>query len=423
MGLGPSARPNQHSPRVIPSHRRPFPASLAGMTLVRVLAVVVWLLGGAVGARAQTPINMGDMFAVDSKVLGEQRRVLVWTPPGYEVDTRPYPVLYLTDAERQFGHTVTSVDFLSRNGRMPPMIVVGLFNTDRTRDLTPYKDKEDDAQLPTAGGADRFLEFVETELVPWVERQYRTQKFRAFAGHSFGGLFAMHALASRPDLFNAIVAVSPTLPWRQGESVKRIDTMLAQQRTLKCSLYVTLGDEGPGMKAELDRLRTVLEEKAGKGLRWDLVEMLDEDHGSIVLRSHYNAFEKIFEGWRLPRTRTGTLKGGMKAVEAHYARLSDRLGWAITPPEVTVNALGYAALGERQIDDALEYLQANVRNYPESANAYDSLGEALEAAGRVDEALAKYEEAIKRGEAGKDPLLDAFRAHRDAARKKLAGSR
>ena len=107
-------------------------------------------------------------------------------------------MLYLTDAERQFGHTVTTVEFLSRNGRMPPMIVVGLFNTDRTRDLTPYKDKEDDAQLPTAGGADRFLQFVETELMPWVERQYRTQKFRAFAGHSFGGLFAMHALATGP---------------------------------------------------------------------------------------------------------------------------------------------------------------------------------------------------------------------------------
>ena len=393
------------------------------MTIVRVLAVVVSMLAGAVSARAQDPLVMGDLFAVDSKVMGEQRRVIVWTPPGYAAGSPAYPVLYLTDADRQFGHTVTTVEFLSRNGRIPPMIVVGVFNTDRTRDLTPYKDSDSDTQSPTAGGADRFLRFIDTELVPWVERRYRTQTFRAFAGHSFGGLFAMHTLATRPDLFNAIVAVSPTLPWRQGESVKRIETMLGQQRTLKCSLYVTLGDEGPGMKAGLDRLRTVLEEKAGKGLRWDLIEMLDEDHGSIVLRSHYNALEKIFDGWRLPRTRNGAFKGGMKGVEAHYARLSDRLGWAITPPEVTINALGYAALGEHQVDDALEYLQANVRNYPNSANAYDSLGEALEAAGRFDEALAKYEEAIKRGEVDKDPLLDAFRAHRDAARKKLAASR
>jgi uncharacterized protein len=393
------------------------------MTIMRVLAFVVSLLAGASAAVAQEPISMGELFALDSKVMGELRKVIVWTPPGYDAATASFPVLYLTDAERQFGHTVTTVEFLSRNGRMPPMVVVGVFNTDRTRDLTPYKDKEDDTQLPTAGGADRFLRFFETELVPWVEGRYRTQTFLAFAGHSFGGLFAMHALATRPDLFNAVIAVSPSLPWRQGEAVKRIDTMLGQQRTLKGALYVTLGDEGQAMKAGLDRLRAVLEEKAGKGLRWEVVEMLDEDHGSIVLRSHYNAFEKIFEGWRLPGARTGTFKGGWRAVEAHYARLSDRLGWTITPPEATINALGYATIADRQIDEGLEYLQANVRNYPNSPNTYDSLGEGLEAAGRLDEALAKYEEAVKRAEAGKDPLLDTFRAHRDAVRKKLAGSR
>ena len=393
------------------------------MILVRLFAIAISLLAGVGGAHGQTPLTMGDLFAVDSTVMGEQRRVIVWTPADYAVGTASFPVLYLTDADRQFGHTVTTVEFLSRNGRMPPTIVVGLFNTDRTRDLTPYKDKDDDTQLPTAGGADRFLQFIETELVPWVEGHYRTQKFRAFAGHSFGGLFAMHALATRPDLFNAVVAVSPSLPWRQGEAVKRIDTMLGQQRTLKSALYVTLGDEGPAMKSGLDRLRAVLEEKAGKGLRWDLVEMLDEDHGSIVLRSYYNAFEKVFDGWRLPRTRNGTFKGGWKAVEAHYARLSDRLGWPITAPEATINALGYAALGARQFDEALAYLQANVRNYPDSPNAYDSLGEGLEAAGRLEDALARYEEAVKRGEAANDPLLDTFRVHRDAARKKLADRR
>jgi uncharacterized protein len=393
------------------------------MTIARVLAVVVSLMATVVGAAAQGTVAIGEAFAVDSAVMGEQRRVVVWTPPGYAVGKRAYPVLYLTDADRQFAHTVTTVEFLSRNGRMPPMIVVGLFNTDRTRDLTPYKDKDDDTQLPTAGGGDRFLRFIEIELVPWVESRYRTEKFRAFAGHSFGGLFAMHALAVRPNLFNAVIAVSPTLAWRQGEAAKRIDTALEQQRTLKGALYVTLGDEGQAMKAGLDRLRTVLEEKAGKGLRWDLVEMLDEDHGSIVLRSHYNAFEKIFDGWRLPRTRNRTFKGGWNAVEAHYARLSDRLGWAITPPEATINALGYAAIAGRRVDEALEYLQANVRNYPDSANAYDSLGEALEAAGRLDDAMAKYEEAIKRVEAGEDPLREAFIQHRDALRKKLAQGR
>lgn len=389
------------------------------MTIRSVLAVVAVAWAGAGLAEAQQPGTLGEPFALDSKVMGEARPIVVWTPPGCSAGGRACPVLYLTDAERQFAHTVTTVEFLARNGRMPPMIVVGIFNTDRTRDLTPYRDKDDetDGPMASAGGADRFLQFLETELVPWVETRYRTEKFRAFAGHSFGGLFAMHALATRPGLFNALVAVSPSLPWRQGEPVKRIEAMLARQRTLKGAVYVTLGDEGQAMQAGFDRLRAVFDEHAGKALRWDLVKMQDEDHGSIVLRSHYDALEWIFDGWRLRRNAEGTFDGGLKAVEAHYAKLSDRLGLTITPPEATVNLLGYAELGRRRWDAAIEYFQANVRNYPDSPNVYDSLGEGLEAAGRSEEALAQFEEAVRRGEASNDPLVQAFRQHRDALRK------
>ena len=113
------------------------------MTIQRVLLVALVLLVHVDHAAAQTSLTLGELFSVDSKVMGEPRKVLVWTP-GEAANGRAYPVLYLTDAERQFGHTVTTVEFLSRNGRIPPMIVVGLFNTDRTRDLTPYRDRDDE---------------------------------------------------------------------------------------------------------------------------------------------------------------------------------------------------------------------------------------------------------------------------------------
>jgi predicted alpha/beta superfamily hydrolase len=354
--------------------------------------------------------------------MQEPRRVIVWTPPQYDNGRARVPVLYLTDADRQFAHTVTTVEFLARNGRAPAMMVVGIFNTDRTRDLTPYKDgtDENDTRLPTAGGADRFLRFVETELVPWVEARYRTEPFRLFAGHSFGGLFAVHALASRPGLFNATIAVSPSLGWRQGEPSRRVEQMLVGNRLLKASLYVTLGDEGAAMQSGFDRLKAVLEKHAGRDLRWHLVSMKDEDHGSIVLRSHYDGLEKIFDGWRLPRGADGTFSGGLKAVESHYRALSDRLGWTVIPPEVTVNLLGYAALGQKQVAEAVALFRLNVANYPDSPNVYDSLGEGLEAAGQLRDALVQFEQAVTRGEATSDPALDIFRQHRDAARQKLA---
>ena len=374
----------------------------------------------AVPASAQEPVTLGQVFALDSKVMQEPRRVIVWTPPGYDNGRARVPVLYLTDAERQFAHTVTTVEFLSRNGRAPAMLVVGIFNTDRARDLTPYKDgtEETDTRLPTSGGADRFLQFVETELVPWVESRYRTEPFRLFAGHSFGGLFAVHAMATRPGLFNAVISVSPTLGWRQGEPSRRMERMLAGHRAVKASLYVTLGEEGDVMQSGFDRMKAVLEQHANPNLRWHMVSMKEEDHGSIVLRSHYNGIEAIFEGWQMPRSADAP-SAGLDAVEAHYRKVSDRLGWTVLPSEPTVNQLGYAALLGKNVAEAVALFRLNVANYPDSANAYDSLGEGLEASGQLRAALENYEEAVKRGDASSDPGLAEFRRHRDALRQKL----
>src|SRR5687767_4705062 len=96
---------------------------------------------------------------LESKVLAETRTILVRTPASYARGARAYPVLYMTDGERQIGHTAAVVDFLAREGRMPEVIIVGINNTDRTRDLTPTKVTNDPRfQPPTRGGADRFLD-------------------------------------------------------------------------------------------------------------------------------------------------------------------------------------------------------------------------------------------------------------------------
>src|SRR5215475_9890109 len=160
----------------------------------------------------------GNSITIKSEVLGEERIILVRTPPGYERSGQRYPVLYMTDGNAHLDHTVSTIEFLSRNGRMPELIVVAITNTDRTRDLTPtnasmWRPDGAEMKLPTSGGADKFLKFIETELIPKIEKNYRTQPYRVFAGHSFGGLFAIHAFLSRPEIFNAYIAVSPSMHW------------------------------------------------------------------------------------------------------------------------------------------------------------------------------------------------------------------
>src|SRR6185295_18108602 len=201
---------------------------------VRLLFGFAILLTIASIALGQPRTGTVKSLTIKSTVLGEDRIILVRTPVGYETSKLSYPVLYMTDGDAHIKHTSSSIEFLTENGRMPELIVVGVTNTDRARDLTPpkatTKNAAGDLQFPTSGGADNFLKFFETELIPEIEKQYRTQPYRILAGHSLGGLFAIHAMITKPGLFNSYIAVSPSLQWDNAEELKRAEDYLKNQK-------------------------------------------------------------------------------------------------------------------------------------------------------------------------------------------------
>src|ERR1044072_499242 len=193
-------------------------------------------------ASAQPATGTVRKFAMKSAVLGEERVILIRTPPGYETNKLSYPVLYMTDGDAHMGHTSSTIEFLTQNGRLPDLIVVGITNTDRTRDLTPAKSSAKNAagelQFPTSGGADNFLKFIQTELIPEIEKDYRFQPYRILAGHSLGGLFTIHTMISKPGMFNSFIAVSPSLQWENGEALKRAEAFLKNQKEFRATLFV-----------------------------------------------------------------------------------------------------------------------------------------------------------------------------------------
>ncbi|HEY8460052.1 MAG TPA: alpha/beta hydrolase-fold protein, partial [Blastocatellia bacterium] len=344
------------------------------MKKISTFAVVSFLLSLTVAAFAQRGAT-SNRVVIKSEVLGEDRVILVRTPPGYEYDGRRYPALYLTDGDAHLSHTVSTIEFLARNGRTPEMIVVAIANTDRTRDLTPTnasirRPDGTETKLPTSGGADRFLRFIETELIPKIEKDYRTQPYRVFAGHSFGGLFAIHALLTRPEIFNAYIAVSPSLHWDNQLPARKAEEFFKDRKELNRTLYFTLANEGGAAREGFDRLKAILGKSKPKGFEWDSMLMEDEDHGSVVMRSHYHGLRKVFEGWRVTED---IIAGDAPAVEAHYKRLSTKFGYAIPPPELLMNNLGYQLMAEGKMDEAIAVFKTNVERYPHSANVYDSL--------------------------------------------------
>jgi predicted esterase len=296
---------------------------------------------------------------------------------------------------------------------MPALIVVGIGNTDRTRDLTPSRAKVE--SYPTSGGGDKFLEFIQSELIPEIEKRYRTAPYRIFAGHSFGGLLAIHALITRPDLFNAYIAVSPSLQWDDGRTLHEAQQFFAKHGEIKKTLFFSLANEADKpnpMGENFEALRKTLEAGAPKGLRWTSARYPDEDHRSTVLLAHYAGMRTIFSGWNVVvDARTGLYGGGLTGIEQHYRELSERFGYPIVVPEMTINILGYQLLSLKRVPEAVAAFERYAQLYPDSANAYDSLGEGLEAAGKLEGAAQNFKKAIELGTKSNDESLPQFQQH------------
>jgi predicted alpha/beta superfamily hydrolase len=390
----------------------------------RLLSAFALLLLISAAVIAQPATGTVKRFSLKSTVLGEDRIVLVRTPVGYETNKESYPVLYMTDGDAHMGHTAATIEFLTRNGRIPELIVVGVTNTDRTRDLSPVKSSQKnpagELQFPTSGGADNFLKFFETELIPEIEKTYRVQPYRVLAGHSLGGLFAVHAMVSKPGLFNSYVAVSPSLQWENQTTLERAEEFLKNQKELNVSLFTSLGNEPGAIGESFDAFRAVLAKTNIKGFAWQAERMDDEDHGSVVLRSHYAGLRKVYEGWQGPRDlKSGAIIGGLKGADAHYAKLSERFGYKIPVPEALINQMGYQFIFDGRPDEAIAVFKANVERYPNSANVYDSLAEAYERGGKIDLAEPLYDKARVLGEQNNDPNTAVYKANYERVHAKL----
>ncbi|WP_049768574.1 alpha/beta hydrolase [Anaeromyxobacter sp. Fw109-5] len=365
------------------------------------------------------------VVTLKSPALGEERTVYVLTPPGYERGERKYPVLYFTDGERHLPLLATTARFLADVGRMPEVILVGLSHPDRTRDLTPTRGKIVQDRGPavpyeTSGGADRFLAFVAQELVPWVDRSYRAERFRILAGHSFGGLFALHAAAARPGVFQAVIAASPTLTWDGNLAVRRVRDAVA---TLGGTIVFSMGEEGRLSDDRFEELKRVLA-SGGGALRSRGLRLAGEDHLTTPYPTYYAGLREVFDGWSMPVNPEAIgPRGGVAAVEAHYRALSQRLGFAVPPPERALALAGLQELLEADTAGALRTLGRAVELYPSSARALHALGAAHEHAGDHGRAVDAYRRAWAAAKAMNDRDTRSYEASYTRAAAARAGER
>jgi predicted alpha/beta superfamily hydrolase len=247
-------------------------------------------------AAAQEPVPPHETFTIESAALGETRRMVVYTPPGYAEGGERYPVLYMPDGgvQEDFPHVAGTVDAGIRAGEMRPMIVIGIENTERRRDMTgPTEVEEDRAIAPRVGGSAAFRRFIANELMPEVGRRYRVANETAIIGESLAGLFIVETLFLQPELFDTYIALSPSLWWNGEELVRRAPERLAARPDVPAALYMSSADE-ENIAPAAARLDEALHARPAPGLRWRYRPRPDLTHATIYRAMAPGVLRELF---------------------------------------------------------------------------------------------------------------------------------
>jgi predicted alpha/beta superfamily hydrolase len=260
--------------------------------------LVPQLCPGAQGTDTTKPLVIGDTFTIESRLLGETRRINVYLPPGYsEPAAARFPVLYMPDGgmAEDFLHIAGLIQISVINGTMRPFLLVGIENTQRRRDMTgPTENEEDKKIAPRVGGSSSFRAFIRDELMLEVKRRYRTTSETAIVGESLAGLFVIETFLLEPDLFDTYIAIDPSLWWNNEKLIKIAAEKLRARPRLAKTMYFASSNE-KGIVATAERFREVLKTSAPPGVRWHYEPMPGEAHSTIYHPAALIAFRAVFK--------------------------------------------------------------------------------------------------------------------------------
>jgi uncharacterized protein len=229
-----------------------------------------------------------------SKVLNEQRILNVYVPQEYHADSsKRYPVIYVLDgsANEDFIHLVGIVQFMTMSQEMEPSIVVGIANVDRKRDFTyPTNIEKDKQDYPTTGHSESFIEFLETECIPFVQEYYKTTDKRTIIGQSLNELVASEILLKKTSLFNKYLIVSPSFWWNNESLLNQFKEKSQRYKELGVEIFLAVGaKEPPVMVKDTKNFSKYLNYQLNEK-QLQFMEYKKEDHGSIL---HQAAFDGL----------------------------------------------------------------------------------------------------------------------------------
>lgn len=327
-----------------------------------------------------------------SAVLNEERTVTVQLPKSYQAEpNKVYPVIYRLDGAGNIPLASAVIERLQNDNRAPEVIIVAIESTNRLRDFYPTVNKEPQGPVGEGGGADKFLAFFEQELIPLVNKNYRTHDYKVISGASAGGVFALYALQANPELFQAYIAYSPAVWWNYGASVKSTKSFITKTKELNSYVYINIGEEAGIMRERYDELLQAMQLPKVRGLRFFNDAFAGISHNLTSAAGAFNAYYNLFLPKQMP---ISALSNDVASIDIYYQNLSQQWGEQISPPDRAVRSLGYNLTGSKQFIRAIEVFKYNIKNHPKSVDALSALSYGYEIQGDTRQALEQMESAL-----------------------------
>ncbi len=331
-------------------------------------------------------IVIGKYRVLHSDILNEDRLLFIHLPHDYEKTQLNYPVLYLlyVQLHNYFADAVSITERLGTTGEIPPVIIVGVANTNRYRDLLPVKIRG----RSDSGGADNFLRFLEEELIPHIDKNYRTKNFRILAGPQAAAVFSLYSLITKPGLFNAAISENPFMNPQNAEFLyPRAEDFFMNTKSLKNLLYIKCEEnERPQDLEYVKNFARLLESNAPEGFRFK-VEIREPSGYFITPLPFKEGLRMFFPGHKLPENFE---THSVKDIINYYEKLSEEYGFDVDPPSHLMMFEGVKLSQKRKIKEALEVFEYQLSLYPKSLNALWQLGETYRGMGDFEKAREYY---------------------------------
>ena len=249
----------------------------------------VLLLLNVVNTQAQESfeemtVSDSQLRILQSKIVKQAYQLVIKTPAGYGQSDKTYPVIYFLDAQWDFPLMVSTYGQSYYDGFIPEAILVGIQwggenpdpNVLRARDFTPSNIPT----VPNSGGAEKFLQFIKQELIPFMGKEYRTNDDRVLMGSSYGGLFTLYAMFSQPNLFNGYVPTSSASGWDNDILYSYAKGFSDNKLVRPIKLYSAIGEFDSLMPA-FDDLQSFFEKQNFKDVSYKFERLAGLGHASV----------------------------------------------------------------------------------------------------------------------------------------------